>query len=125
MEDSKGVEWNGGFAELYWSEIGVVGLVAAISGLIILGVFFNLAFNASKLSKKTNYKGTKILSWSCWCLALMWAPMLAITYFFEDYEVFYVFVTALTTIFMVSAAYGFRKLTTELTSNTSKGNMIQ
>ena len=48
----------------------------------------------------------------------MWGPLLIVTYVFEEYEEVYNLTTILSTVFMVTGAYGFRKLTKELSSGS-------
>jgi len=88
----------------------VIETIGLASSFVVLAIFFNLAFNSSKLSNSTHYAGTKILKWSCWCLALIWLPLLFLTYFIEseNAEPYIALFTILPTIPMITAAYGFR-----------------
>lgn len=108
MKDQTDIELNLDWSSYFFSEFTMLDLVAMASGFVVIAIFFNLAFNATKLYKSTKYPGTRLLMCSCWVLALMWVPLYLITYFFESFEIFMSLLTVITTVPMVTAAWGFR-----------------
>jgi len=102
-------------------DFGVIEILGLASSFVVLAIFFNLAFNSTKLNSSTHYAGTEILKWSCWCLALIWLPLLFLTYFIEteNTEPYLALLTILPTIPMITAAYGFRVFVKDISKERS------
>lgn len=101
---------------------GPEGIVGLISSLIVLVIYFNLAFNSTKLHRYAPRPGTKILKWSCWWLALFMVPLFLIAWVFEfqDEVGFNIILIVVTTVPIVTGAYGFRKLVQSLVASKLK-----
>ena len=106
-------------SSMFIEMIGLEGIVGLISSFIVLVVYFNLTFNATKLHKHAARPGTKILMWSCWWLALFTALMFlfAWVFEFEDEGAFSIMLVVVTTVPFVTGAFGFRKLVQSLIAN--------
>ena len=98
--------------QLMQEAIGSIEIVFLISSLIVLCVYFNLAFNAFKLLKHTALPGSKILAYSCLFLAIFSVPALLLLFStnIEDYVLLSVLSTTVTTLPIVTGAYGFGRL---------------
>jgi len=98
------------YVDVFLGHIELDVIMGLISTVIVLMVFFYLAFHTSKLSKHIDLPGVKLLKWSC--LALAVTSIFSILFVFnfssgENWVWPYTIYIVVSTVPMVTGAYGF------------------